>query len=106
MNAAKEKDFSSVMRSYDDDEMDFRWSSIRKIVQENKLKIAEKITQWRKSNHVGVVEFCKMFGMSTSQYYKLMDKEKNVSIMTLAEICQTLQIELQISLVPIEEKKK
>lgn len=106
MTAVKKQDFSKVMKSHNDDEMDFKWQSIKKIVKENKAKIGEKIAQWRKKNNIGVVQFCEMFGISTSQYYKLMDQEKNVSIMTLAEICQTLQIEFHISLVPIEKKKK
>jgi hypothetical protein len=62
------------------------WGNIKDNFTENKIKIINLIETWRKENSVSIREFCKRIDMTPRQYYKIINQEKNITLLSLAEI--------------------
>ncbi|MBX9837103.1 MAG: helix-turn-helix domain-containing protein [Silvanigrellaceae bacterium] len=78
-------------KKYDD-----KWRMIKDLFTKNKLEIIKDITTFRNKNKVGVNQFCREIDISSRQYYRLMDDTENISLMTMAQIAEFMNCDLEI----------
>ncbi|MES2615592.1 MAG: hypothetical protein V4591_09275 [Bdellovibrionota bacterium] len=89
--------FGSVKEIELDNEQLQYWENVKENIIKNKLELIENISDWREKNHVGVNQFRKKMDLSSKQYYRIMDKEENITLMTMAELAVLLGKKLKIT---------
>ena len=81
-----------------DKKYDDKWRRIKELFTKNKIEIIENINKFRTKNNVGVNQFCREIDISSRQYYRLMDDSENLSLMTMAQIAEFMDCDLEITL--------
>lgn len=89
--------FGSLNEVELDKESEKYWESVRENLVKNKLELINNILKWREVNAVGVNQFKKKMDLSSKQYYRIMDKEENITLMTMAELAVLMGKKLKIT---------
>ncbi|WP_338637216.1 hypothetical protein [Spirobacillus cienkowskii] len=80
-----------------DFELKKKWTRIKDIFTNNKNVLITVVSSFREKNNIGVNEFCKNIDMTSRQYLRLMDNSENITLMTIAEIAEFMNCDLEIS---------
>ena len=73
------------------------WKNVRENIVKNKSELIDNISKWRELNVIGVNQFRKKMDLSSKQYYRIMDKEENITLMTMAELAVLMGKKLKIT---------
>jgi hypothetical protein len=80
------------------------WEDIRDNFTECKVKVINLIEKWREENSISIQEFCKRIDMTPRQYYRIVNQETNITLLSLAEIARFTGYKMEINF--IKEDKK
>ncbi|RDB36702.1 helix-turn-helix domain-containing protein [Spirobacillus cienkowskii] len=78
------------------------WEDIGSNFTEIKIKLIELIESWRNENSISINEFCKRIDITPRQYYRIINKETNITILSLVEITKFLGYKLEINFKKLE----
>jgi hypothetical protein len=88
--------FGSTKEVEIDKDFDKYWKEVRENLVENKSELINNISKWREINRIGVNQFKKRMDLSSKQYYRIMDKEENITLMTMSELAVLMGKKLKI----------
>lgn len=74
------------------------WKNVRENIVKNKSELIDYISKWREINNMGVNQFRKQMDLSSKQYYRIMNIEENITLMTMAELAVLMGKKLKITL--------
>lgn len=77
-------------------EIESFWDDIKNNFTENKKVIINEIGKWREENSVSIHEFCKKIDMTPRQYYRIINEDENITLMSMVEIARFLGYKLEI----------
>ncbi len=89
--------FGSVKEIELDKEQLKYWEDVKENLVKNKSELIDNISKWREINAIGVNQFRKKMDLSSKQYYRIMDKEENITLMTIAELAVLMGKKLKIT---------
>lgn len=75
------------------------WEDIRDNFTECKIKIIHLIEAWRNENSISIQEFCKRIDMTPRQYYRIINQDTNITLLSLTEIAKFTGYKMEISFV-------
>lgn len=73
------------------------WEKVRENIVKNKSELIDTISKWREVNSIGVNQFRKKMDLSSKQYYRIMDKEENITLMSMAELAVLMGKKMKIT---------
>ena len=80
-----------------DTELKKKWVTIKNLFTKNKNSIITAVNSFREKKNMGVNEFCKNIDISSRQFYRLLDYSENITLMTIAELAEFMEYDLEIS---------
>lgn len=72
------------------------WEDIKNNFVENKQYLIKEIEEWRAKNNMSIQEFCKKIDMTPRQYYRIINEDENITLMSIAEIARFIGVKLEI----------
>lgn len=92
---ADENKFTLVEHTIDP-EMEKKWALVYDMFAHNKEKIIDAVNKYKEKNNLSLNKFCKNFDMTTKQYYRVMDKSENITLMTIAELAEFMGCDFEL----------
>ena len=73
------------------------WKLVKNNFDSSKKDMIKDFQKWKENNNIKIQDICLHLDMSPRQYYRIMNEEENITLMTISEMASMMGKKLKIN---------